>query len=174
MVVGSNGEILKALRPVVLVGITLVAGLLSWAGSQLWNSVGSLPGVPAAAPIVLAAVAVVLAATAISLRNRLRAQRDRVPDAKGVDPLSAARAVVLGQASALVAALVTGIYGGIGVFLLTMGDAPPARSGQALTALFAVLAGIAVMAAGLWIQHVCRLPDDPDTEAVNRASVDRY
>jgi hypothetical protein len=164
---------LKALRPVVLVGITLVAGVLAWAGSQLWNSVGSLPGVPTAAPIVLAAVAVVLAVTAFSIRGRLRAQRDRVPGAKGVDPLSAARAVVLGQASALVAALVTGIYGGIGVFLLTMGDAPPARRSQALTSLFAVLAGIAVMAAGLWIQYICRLPDDPDAETAHRASANR-
>jgi hypothetical protein len=164
---------LKALRPVVLAAITLVAGLLSWAGSQLWNSMGSLPGVPAAAPIVLAAVAVVLLATAVSLRSRLRQQRERVPGAKGVDPMAAARAVVLGQASALVSALVTGIYGGMGVFLLTMANADAARRGQSLTALFAVLAGIAVIAAGLWIQHICRLPDDPDAEEVARASADR-
>ncbi|MEZ0091434.1 DUF3180 domain-containing protein [Streptacidiphilus sp. EB129] len=156
---------MKPLRPVVLAGITVVAGVLSWGGSRLWNSVGSLPGVPAAAPIVLALIAVVLAVTAINLRGRLRAQRDRVPGAKGVDPLSAARAVVLGQASALVSALVTGVYGGMGVFLLSLMDTVPARKGQALTALFAVLAGVAVMAAGLWLQHICRLPDDPDATA---------
>jgi hypothetical protein len=137
----------KPLRPLVLTVITLVAGVLSWAGARLWNSVGSLPGVPAAAPIVLAVIAVVLAATAISIRGRLRAQRERVPGAKGVDPLSAARAVVLGQASALVAALVTGVYGGMGVFLIS---------------LFAVIAGVGVMAAGLWLQHVCKLPEDED------------
>ncbi|MEZ0068849.1 hypothetical protein ABIA32_004890 [Streptacidiphilus sp. MAP12-20] len=153
---------MKPLRPLVLAVITLIAGVLSWAGARLWNSVGSLPGVPAAAPIVLAVIAVILAASAISLRARLRAQRDRVPDAKGVDPLSAARAVVLGQASALVAALVTGVYGGMGVFLISLWDAAPARKGQALTALFAVLAGIAVMAAALWLQQVCKLPEDPD------------
>ncbi|MEY9962052.1 putative membrane protein YiaA [Streptacidiphilus sp. MAP12-16] len=164
---------MKALRPVVLAAITLVAGVLAWAGSQLWNSTGSLPGVPAAAPIVLGIIAVVLTATAISLRSRLRAQRDRVPDAKGVDPLSAARAVVLGQASALVSALVTGVYGGMGVFLLSLWDSVPARKGQAVTALFAVVAGIAVMAAGLWLQHICRLPDDPDAPPPVRASVDR-
>ncbi|MBF9073548.1 DUF3180 domain-containing protein [Streptacidiphilus fuscans] len=155
---------MKPLRPLVLTVITLVAGVLSWAGARLWNSVGTLPGVPAAAPIVLAVIAVVLAATAISLRGRLRAQRERVPGAKGVDPLSAARAVVLGQASALVAALVTGVYGGMGVFLLTLMSSVPARKGQALTALFAVVAGVAVMAAGLWLQHVCKLPEDEDEQ----------
>jgi ABC-type amino acid transport substrate-binding protein len=163
----------KALRPVLLAGITLVAGVLAWAGSQLWNSLGSLPGIPTAAPIVLAIIAMVLGGTALSLRSRLKAQRERVPGAKGVDPLSAARALVLGQASALVSALVTGIYGGMGVYLVTQWGSVSASKGQSLAALLAVLAGIAVMAAGLWIQHICRLPDDPDTPAVNRASADR-
>ena len=153
---------MKALRPLVLIVITLVTGLLSWGGSRLWNSLGTLPGVPTAAPIVLAIIAVVLVAAAVSLRSRLRAQRERAPGAKGVDPLSAARAVVLGQASALVAALVTGVYGGMGVFLSSMWDSVPGRHGQVVTAGLAVAAGIAVMAAGLWIQHILRLPDDPD------------
>jgi hypothetical protein len=160
----------KPLRPLVLTVITLVAGVLSWGGARLWNSVGTLPGVPAAAPIVLAVIAVVLAAAAISLRGRLRAQRERVPGAKGVDPLSAARAVVLGQASALVAALVTGVYGGMGVFLLTLMSNAPARKGQALTALFAVIAGVGVMAAGLWLQHVCKLPEDDDDRGARRSA----
>jgi hypothetical protein len=163
----------KPLRPLVLAVTTLVAGVLSWAGARLWNSVGSLPGVPAAAPIVLAVIAVVLAAAAITLRGRLRAQREREAGAKAVDPLFAARALVLGQASALVAALVAGVYGGMGVFLITLSDASPARRGQALTALFAVLAGVAVMAAGLWLQRICRLPDDEDQDRGERGPLDR-
>lgn len=155
---------MKPLRPLVLAVTTLVAGVLSWAGARLWNSVGSLPGVPAAAPIVLAVIAVVLASAAITLRGRLRAQREREAGAKAVDPLFAARALVLGQASALVASLVTGVYGGMGVFLITLSGATSSRQSQALTALFAVIAGIAVMAAGLWLQSVCRLPDDEDQD----------
>ncbi|MFC5907027.1 DUF3180 domain-containing protein [Streptacidiphilus monticola] len=155
---------MKPLRAVVLAGITVAAGALSWAGSRLWNSVSTLPGVPPAAPIVLAVIAVVLLATAVSIRARLRDQRNRVPGAKGVDPLSAARALVLAQASALVAALVTGVYGGMGIFLISLWDSAPARKGQSVTALFAVIAGVAVMAAGLWLQHICRLPEDPDEQ----------
>jgi hypothetical protein len=131
---------------------------------------GPLPAPPTAAPIVLAIIAVVLVAAAISLRSRLRAQRERVPGAKGVDPLSAARAVVLGQASALVSALVTGVYGGMGIFLSSMWDSTPGRHGQVVTAALAVAAGIAVMAAGLWVQHICRLPDDPDDFSPSRSS----
>ena len=88
-----------------------------------------------AAPIVLALIAVVLFATALSLRARFKAQRERRSDAKGVDPMMAARAVVFGHASALVAALVSGVYGGTGVLLLELLDIP-ARRDQAIYAGF--------------------------------------
>ncbi|MFF4588083.1 DUF3180 domain-containing protein [Streptomyces sp. NPDC001388] len=152
---------MRELRIRVLAGVFVVAGVLSWAGARLWNSIGTLPSVPLAAPIVLALIAVVLMATALSLRARLKAQRERRPEAKGVDPLMAARAVVFGQASALVAALVSGMYGGTGVFLLESLDIP-ARRDQAIYAGFSVLAGIAVIAAALFLERVCKLPEDDD------------
>ncbi|WP_367321603.1 DUF3180 domain-containing protein [Streptomyces sp. HUAS ZL42] len=152
---------MRELRIRVLAGVFVVAGVLSWAGARLWNSIGELPSVPLAAPIVLAVIAVVLLSTALSLRARLKAQRDRRPEAKGVDPLMAARAVVFGQASALVAALVAGMYGGTGVFLLESLDVP-ARRDQAIYAGFSVLAGIAVIAAAIFLERVCKLPEDDD------------
>ncbi|MEO3972284.1 DUF3180 domain-containing protein [Streptomyces sp. CAU 1734] len=152
---------MKQLRLGVLAGLFAGAGLLSWAGARLWDSFGSLPSVPLAAPIVLAAIAAVLLATAVSLRSRLKAQRERRPGAKGVEPLMAARALVFGQASALVAALVSGMYGGVGVFLLGSLDIP-ARRDQAIFAGFSVLAGVAVIAAALFLERVCKLPEDGD------------
>ncbi|MGW7527538.1 DUF3180 domain-containing protein [Streptomyces sp. NPDC054783] len=152
---------MRELRIRVLAGVFVVAGILSWAGARLWNSIGTLPSVPLAAPIVLALIAVVLLSTALSLRARLKAQRERRPGAKGVDPLMAARAVVFGQASALVAALVAGMYGGTGVFLLELLDLP-ARRDQAVYAGLSVLAGIGVIAAALFLERVCKLPEDDD------------
>ncbi|WP_282696692.1 DUF3180 domain-containing protein [Streptomyces sp. CC208A] len=159
---------MKQLRLKVLAGLFLVAGILSWGGARLWDSVGTLPSVPLAAPIVLAVIAVVLTATALSLRARLRAQRERRPGAKGVEPLMAARAVVFGQASALVAALVAGLYGGVGVFLLGSLDIP-ARRDQALYAAAAVLAAFGVIAAALFLERVCKLPEDDDGPGGARA-----
>ncbi|MER6315341.1 DUF3180 domain-containing protein [Streptomyces sp. NPDC001581] len=153
---------MKQLRPAVLAGIFVVAGILSWAGARLWNAYGTLPGVPLAAPIVLGVIAAVLLATALSMRSRLKAQRERRPGAKGVEPLMAARAVVFGQASALVAALVAGMYGGVGVFLLTDSLDIPARRDQAWYAGASVLAGVAVIAAALFLEHVLKLPEDDD------------
>ena len=154
---------MRELRIRVLVGVFVVAGILSWAGARLWNSIGTLPSVPLAAPVVLALIAVVLLATALSLRARFKAQRERRPGAQGVDPLMAARAVVFAQASALVAALVAGMYGGTGVFLLELLDLPPRRD-QAFYAGFSVLAGLAVIAAALFLERVCKLPEDDDQD----------
>ncbi|MGV9252923.1 DUF3180 domain-containing protein [Streptomyces sp. NPDC003697] len=154
---------MKELRIRVLAGVFVVAGVLSWAGARLWNSVGTLPSVPLAAPIVLALIAAVLVATALSLRVRLKAQRERRPEAKAVDPLMAARAVVFGQASALVAALVAGMYGGTGVVLLELLDMPTRRD-QAVYAGFSLLAGLAVIAAALFLERVCKLPEDEDND----------
>jgi len=158
----------RQLRIRVLAGVFVVAGILSWAGARLWNAFGTLPSVPVAAPIVLALIATVLTATALSLRARLKAQRERRPDAKGVDPLMAARAVVFGQASALVAALVAGMYGGVCVFLLESLEVP-ARRDQAIYAGFSVVAGIGVIAAGIFLERVCKLPDDEDDDTEGAA-----
>ncbi|MCS0639029.1 DUF3180 domain-containing protein [Streptomyces sp. LP05-1] len=154
---------MKQLRVKVLAGLFVVAGVLSWAGARLWESFGTLPSVPLAAPVVLAVIAAVLLATALSLRARLRAQRERRPGAKGVEPMMAARAVVFGQASALVAALVAGMYGGVGVQLLGVLDVP-ARRDQAIYAGCSVLAGAAVVAAAFFLERVLRLPEDDDTD----------
>jgi len=152
---------LRELRVRTLAGLFLVAGVLSWSGARLWNALATLPRVPLAAPIVLALIAVVLLATALSIRARLKAQRERRPGAKGVDPLMAARAVVFAHASALVAALVSGMYGGTGVFLLESLDIP-ARRDQAIYAGFSVLAGIAVIVVAFFMERVCKLPEDDD------------
>ncbi|MDX2292531.1 MULTISPECIES: DUF3180 domain-containing protein [Streptomyces] len=159
---------MKQLRLKVLAGLFVVAGILSWGAARLWDSVGTLPSVPLAAPVVLAVIAVVLTATALSIRARLRAQRERRPGAKGVEPLMAARAVVFGQASALVAALVAGLYGGVGVFLLGSLDVP-ARRDQALYAAAAVVAAFGVIAAALFLERVCKLPEDDEGPGGARA-----
>ncbi|WP_031106704.1 DUF3180 domain-containing protein [Streptomyces sp. NRRL S-146] len=159
---------MRELRIRVLAAVFVVAGILSWAGARLWNSVGTLPSVPLAAPIVLAVIAVVLLATALSIRARLKAQRERRPEAKGVDPLMAARAVVFGHASALVAALVAGMYGGTGVFLLESLDIP-ARRDQAIYAGLSVVAGIGVIAAALFLERVCKLPEDDENDGTGVA-----
>ncbi|MBW1598936.1 DUF3180 domain-containing protein [Streptomyces sp. JJ38] len=153
----------KQLRLRTLVGVFVLTGVLSWAGSGLWDNLGTLPAVPAPAPIVLAGIAAILLATTLSLRGRLKGQRERRADVRAVEPMMAARAVLFGQASALVGAFVAGVYGGMGVHLLTSDlFQVGARREQALYAGLSVVAAAAIVAVALWLQHVCRLPEDED------------
>jgi uncharacterized protein DUF3180 len=153
----------KQLRIGTLAGLFAAAFALAWAGAGLWDSLGNtLPAVPLLAPVILGLIAAALLATALSIRARLHAQRERRPDAKPVDRLMAARAVVFGQSSALVSAVVCGLYGGFGLFLVMHRLDVPNRRDQAIYAGLAVLAGVAVVAAALFLERVCRLPDGED------------
>jgi MFS family permease len=155
------------LRIGTLIGLFAAAAALAWAASGLWDSLGhTLPAVPLLAPVILALIAAVLLATALSLRSRLKAQRERRPGARPVDRMMAARAVVFGQASALVSSLVCGLYGGFGLFLAMHKLDIANRRDQAIYAGIAVLAGAAVVAAAFFLERVCRLPDgNGDDEA---------
>jgi phosphatidylglycerophosphate synthase len=156
----------------MLVGLFALALVIAWSAAHLWDTLGTLPGVPVAAPIVLALIAAALLATGLSLRSRLRAQRERRPGAKGVDPLAAARALVFAQASALVAALVGGMYGGTCVYLIMYKLDMEPRQDQAIYAGLASLAGAAVVVAAVFLERVCKLPEDregpPGAQATRR------
>lgn len=135
---------------------------LSWAGAGLWDSRGTLPAIPVLAPLVLVSIAGILLVTALNLRSRLKAMRERKPVNRPVEPLMATRAVLFGQASALVSALVGGVYGGTGLFLvLERWDTAPRRE-QALYSGLAVLAATAVCAVALYLERVCRLTEEED------------
>ncbi|MEH6379173.1 DUF3180 family protein, partial [Streptomyces sp. KLMMK] len=69
---------------------------------------------------------------------------------------------VFGQASALVAALVAGMYGGVGVFLGLDGLDVAIRREQVIYAGASVVAGVAVIAAAFFLERVCKLPEDED------------
>ncbi|WP_049579476.1 DUF3180 domain-containing protein [Streptomyces sp. SBT349] len=151
---------MNQLRIGTLAGLFAAATGLSWAGAGLWESFGNTPpAVPLFSPVILGLIAAVLFVTGLSLRSRLRAWRERRPGARPVDRLMAARAVVFGQASALVSSIAAGCYGGFGVFLVMERLDVPNRRDQAIYAGLAVLAGAAVVAAALFLERVCRLPE---------------
>ncbi|WP_406285224.1 DUF3180 domain-containing protein [Embleya sp. NBC_00896] len=155
---------MKPTRPLVLLALALAAGGVAYAGIDLWDSRGTPPGVPVLAPIVLLCLAAIALATALSLRSRLKAQRERRVDARPVDPLTAARAVVFAKASSLVGALVVGLYGGYALYLTGFLEVSE-RSEQARRCAFAVGAGVLLVAASLYLERILRVPEDPDDPA---------
>jgi hypothetical protein len=168
----------KPTRPLALLAAFLATGALSYGVVQLWGHYGTLPGVPASAPITPAVLAAVILATALAFRSRLKAQREAVERtlsgeptppilpgqrvAKPLDPLQAARALMFAKASSMVGSIVAGVYGGYGVYLLGNLDVDVFR-GRAVVCGLAVLAGAGLVAAALFLESVLRVPpQSPD------------
>ena len=96
---------MKPTRLPVLLAIGVLAGSVGWSVGLLIDGAGNtLPKVPPAAAGVLGLLAAILVGLALSTRSRLRAQRERRPDARPLNPLAAARYVVLARASSPVGA----------------------------------------------------------------------
>jgi Protein of unknown function (DUF3180) len=154
---------MRPTRVGTLVLVALVVGALAWAALRVMESrSGGLPEIPLTAPGTIAFLAAILAGFALSIRSRLRARRERRPDARPVDPLLAARLVVTAKASALVGAGLTGAYAGFLVVLLVeLGTND--RRGLLLRAGVCVVAGIVLVVAALALERACRVPggDDP-------------
>jgi len=159
----------------------LVTGAVSYGGVQLWSHYGTPPGVPASAPLTPAILAAIILATALAFRSRLKAQREAVRRSldgeptppllpgqrapKPVDPLQAARAVMFAKASSMVGAIVSGVYAGYFVFLLSNLDIDVYR-GRAVVCGITVLAGLALVAAALYLEYVLRVPPSGPDDAV--------
>jgi hypothetical protein len=144
----------------VLAAIAVLAGSIGWSAGLLIDGAGNtLPKVPAAASAVLGLLAAVLVGLALTTRSRLGALRERRPDACPLNALATARYVVLARASSPVGAAMAGGYGGYSIFLA--GDlSEPGRSELASTALSAAVAALAVVAAALFLEYVCRVPGE--------------
>ena len=167
---GGSRPSLRPTRVAVLVAVGVVAALLAWALLTVLDArsidvlTASWLQIPPTLPIALLVVAVGLAVSGRAWRQRLAGD----PRSRAVDLLSAARTAVAGKASALVGALVTGVYLGYLAYLVP--DAHSELRTQRLLACAAtVVAGVLVVAAGLWLERVLRLPDDREGGSAGEA-----
>ena len=140
-----------------LVVAALAAAALAWLliSTFYYEVAPDLPWLPV---VTLAGLAVLEAYAAVNTRGRIERRPGRDP----VNPLLVARFVVLAKASALVAAIFTGFYAGLTGWLFiertnaAVGDRPAAAAG--------LLASLALVAAALWLERACRVPEQEDDE----------
>jgi Protein of unknown function (DUF3180) len=139
-----------------LIAYAAAVTLISWLAMRQWY--GDLPGlrwfVPAS--LVLLAIAEVLAAN--QLRDRIRHR----PGALPVQPLVAARMLALAKASAVVGAVMVGIWAGLLVYVVPRLGQLAAAGNDTAIAAFGVVAAVALTAAALWLEYSCRTPAPPD------------
>jgi len=135
-------------------GVTLVA----WLAVRQWY--GELPRLTWFVPLSLLLLAIAETMTANNLRARIR----RRPGALPVQPLVAARALALAKASAVVGAVMTGVWTGLLLYAVPRLDQLSAAAGDTRTGVIGVVSAIALVAAALWLEYSCRTPTPPDSE----------
>jgi Protein of unknown function (DUF3180) len=140
----------------LLLAIALVSGVVSWGVLRAWtNSRGALPQVPWLTAVVIGVFGAAVLVSALVLRPRLRHKEGHRP----LSPLVAARFGVLSLASSRAGALFVGLYGGF--FANAVSDLTiDYRRHVALVSGLCVLASGLLVAGGLVLERVCRLPPD--------------
>jgi hypothetical protein len=152
---------MKPTRVRPLVAIAVIAAAIGWGVVQViegWT--GRLVPVPWLAAAALWFLAGAVAYWAWTSRPRLQRQ----PGAKPMPPLVAARSAALAMAASRIGSLVGGFYAGIAV-----GMAPNLSTESGVQTVWAASAAavgaVGLVAAALWLEHLCRLPvrppDDP-------------
>ena len=134
---------------------------------------GDLPALQWWQPLPIGLLAAAEGFGARTLRARLAAERDRRPApgrsgaaaARPVEPMLVARLAVLAQASAWAGAAFTGLWAGALVHALTEVGRLAAAPSDALAAGVGVAMSTALVAAALFLEHTCKVPEGPEEPA---------
>lgn len=140
---------------IIAAALGLAAGFLL---DQTLTAVGRATFTPSVTlPIFLVLLGAIVVALALPIR---RATRGKL--AAPVNPFWALRIAMLAKASSIVGAAITGFAGGLALFLLTR-PVPPSVGSMGAVIGTAVCAA-ALVAAGLYAEHLCTIRKDPDDE----------
>lgn len=143
-------------RPATLVVAGLTAAAVAWL--LISRFYGDFPRLPWLPTVTLAALAVLEGYAAINTRARI----ERRPGQDPVNPLVVARFVVLAKASSLVGSIFAGFYAGLVVWLAI--ERTRAATNDLPAAVAGLVAGLALVAAALWLERSCRVPEPPATD----------
>ncbi len=138
----------------------LVGALAGWLVVVVANAFDLLPPrVPWTAPVALVLITGLVGVLAYSTYQRIQVRKQRM------DPSRAVAFLVLGKASALAGAVVSGGYLTFALMFVTRIDADAPRE-RVIRAGIAVVAGVALTVAGLLLERACKVPgaDNDDEE----------
>lgn len=144
-----------------LVGLFGIATVASWILVRVFY--GQLPPIPIYAGASLYPVAVIEAIAAFMIRSRIN--NHEIGDGpRQLHPITAAKAVALAKASALVGAAAAGVWLGFLLFVLPQRSILRAAVSDSPGVVVGLVAGVVLVAAALWLEHCCKTPEDPPDE----------
>lgn len=157
---------MSVLRPLYLLLFFVVAVVLGWVAQQLVVSAGrSVPILNWTALPTMGGV------SALTLAMGIRVRRYTQGKLKSrLDPIAAARTLILAQASAYAGTLIAGWHVGIAAQLL---GATGFGSAAVRSSLLMIGAGVVMVIVGLIVEKFCKVPpDDPSSPDAGREGKD--
>jgi hypothetical protein len=145
-------------RPRELFAAGLVAAVVAAVLVRL--AYGALPSFPVLGGATLGVLGAAEAIAGSGLRARIR----RRPGTRPVQPLVAARAVLVAKASALAGALMAGAWLGLLVHVLPRSGEISAAADDAVAGGVGLACALLLVGGALWLEHCCRTPDDPESD----------
>ncbi len=145
-------------RPLLL--MSLAIAVLSGLALRVWSARGNeLPALPWSAPGVMVLMAVAVLVVGLPVRRWTRGQRTIA-----LDPLRAARTVVLAKSAQYAGALLSGWYAGQAIALVATIDVGPRRA-MLLRAVISMMTAIAVWVTGWLVEQFCRVDRSDDEDS---------
>ena len=155
-----------------LVILALLAAAVGWSlVAVIQGQSGRTLPVPWLAAVTMWVLALALALWAVLSRPRLL----RRPGARPMPPIVAARTAALAMAASRTGALIGGLYAGVtlgALSVVTTRDSPAGRS-TLFAALTTCVGALALAVVALWLERICRLPQDPDGEQGGQSSTNQ-
>lgn len=159
---------MKPINPLRLLLIGVVLAVAGWSATVVTNRYSMatpvLPATALATMGVIVAITLILGIQVLRWRNSLK---DSSKKKRALDPLLAARTLVLAQACAYAGTVLLGWH--VGIFLDQL-RVWSLRSDQGITWLALAMAGggLAMIVVGLVVERFCRIPpEDGDTKGVD-------
>ncbi len=142
------------------IGVALVAGAgLGWSLFTALDLFGApLPQLPLPVTLLIAVLAAVVGGQAAVTHRAIQVRRERVA------PQRAVALLVLGKAALLTGAGLAGAYIAIAAYSWSSQDAALPRE-RVISSGVAVVASIALAAAGAFLERSCRIPGPPNEDA---------
>lgn len=136
----------------------VVGALAGWLVVVTANGFGYIPPqVPWSSPLVLVLITALVGVLGYTTHQRIQVRRERM------EPQRAVAFLVLGKASALAGAFVSGGYLAFGLMFVARFEAEAPRD-RVIRSAIAGAAGVALAAAGLYLERACKVPGFDDNE----------
>ncbi|MBE9374140.1 DUF3180 domain-containing protein [Saccharopolyspora sp. HNM0983] len=142
-------------RHLVTAGLLAAVLVFLLSGRLLY---GDLPRLPTLAGATLLVIAAADLGLAVWLRPKVRRKQGVEPP----EPVTAARAVALAKASSMGGAIMLGVWLGLLGYVLPVLQIVLAARGDLAAIVVGSVSAAALIAAGLWLEHCLRVPDDRD------------